>query len=153
MGKKNKVVQTPFLTQNTFTEWKPTITPEIQALQGFQDQNQLLQPALDAQYDRAQQRGEAEINSAYNARVAPEARMGMLGNLRRNLLADKGAALAQGAYQNKDLELRRKLALAEMTMGRPLQTGSSGYNSQVIQQPGILGSVIGGAATVGAVFA
>ena len=152
MGSKPKVVQTPYSQTNTFTEWRPTETPDLQALRNFQDQNELLAPALRSQYDRQVQRGENEINSAYNARIAPEARLAMLGNLRRNASADLGANLAQGAYNNKQLELQRRMAIAEMTLGRPLQTGSSGYNSQAFQGQSPLSAVIGGAASIASKF-
>ena len=69
-----------------------------------------------------------------------------------DLAQQEGAATNQASYQNQGLDLARKEDLAQMTAPRIVQSGgsSSGYNTQLVQQPSILNSAIGGAASVGA---
>lgn len=153
MGSKTKAVQTPFqnTTTNTFTEWTPSNTPDIQAARESPAVPETLAPALQAQFDRAQQRSADRWGSAYNQNIPAVTRNAMLGRENRDYQADYGAALGQSAYDANNANFARKMGIAEMTMGRPLQTGgtSSGYNTQVMQTPSIWGSIIGGAANVG----
>ena len=156
MGSKTKAVQAPFQqnTTNTYAEWAPSNTPDIQAARDAPAMPESLAPALQAQFDRAKQRSSDRWGSAYNQNIPNVTRNAMQGREERDATADYGSALGESAYQANNNNFARRMALAEMTMGRPLQTGgsSSGYNTQLMQQPSIWGSILGGAAGIASKF-
>jgi len=143
---KPKQVQT---TENKYTEWRPTDTADIQAVRGFQDTPESVAPALQAQYDRAQQRNAARLNSSYNQNIPQTARMAMQQQGDRDFLADYGSQIRQSGMDANQAKLARQMGLAEMTIGRPLQT--SGTQTQQ-QQGGFWNSLAGGALGIASRF-
>lgn len=144
MGKKKSKE-----TQETqYQEWKPSNTPDIQAVRDFQDTPETLAPALQAQYDRAQQRNANRLNSSYNQNIPNSARLAMQQQFDRDTTADYGAALGQSAYDANKMKLGRQMGLAEMTIGRPLVTKTTGTQ----EQGGGFGSFLGGLLGAGARF-
>jgi hypothetical protein len=133
----------------TYTNIAPPDTPDIQALRGFNVNDDLLEPTLNAQFAHAQTNLENEYDSPYSGINNPyaSARLKDLG--RMNLMAQKGSALAQGAFNRQQLELAKQEALARLTAPQLVQTGKSGT------APGqsILGSLIQGAGSVAGGFA
>lgn len=114
-----------------------------------------LAPNLQAQFDRAQELSSQRWNSAYGQQIPEVTRRAMQGQEQRGMAQDYGTALSQSAWDSNQMNFARRMALAEMTMGRPLQTSSSGYNTQFAPQQqgsGIWGSLIGAGATVAAAF-
>jgi len=148
MGKK-KPVQLPFEQNVEYQEWKPSETPDTQALRSMSAMPETLAPVLQAQYDRAQERSAQSWGSAYGANIPDVTRRAMQGQERRGMMADYGAQMGQAAFDANNANFQRRLALAEMTLGRPLQSKSSGFNSQIPQSSGLGAAALQGAASVG----
>ena len=143
-----KTVKTPYQNTQTYQEWKPTETQDTAALRAMSPAPESLAPALQAQYDRAQEQSRQRYGSAYGQNIPEVTRRAMQGQEQRGLTQDYGAALSQSAYDANQANFARRMALAEMTIGRPLQSGSSGYQSQVA--PSIWGQIIQSAGQMGA---
>lgn len=141
---KPKTQQLPQEMNHTYGEWKPSDTQDIQNVRNFDDTPETLAPALQAQYDRAQQRNASRLNSSYNQNIPQSARLAMQQQGDRDMNADYGSALSQSAYSANQAKLARQMGLAEMTIGRPIETKSSGYTSQVQQGGGLLNTIVGG---------
>lgn len=148
MGKK-KPQQLPFEQNTQYGEWKPSETADTQALRSMSAMPETLAPALQAQYDRAQEQSSQRWNNAYGSNMPDFTRRAMQGQEQRGMMADYGAQMSQSAFDANNANFQRRMALAEMTLGRPVQTKSYGYNSQMPQSSGLLNSIIGGAAQVG----
>lgn len=148
MGKK-KPQQLPFEQNVQYQEWKPSETADTQALRSMSAMPETLAPALQAQYDRAQEKSAQSWGSAYGANIPDVTRRAMQGQERRGMMADLGSQLSQASFDANNANFQRRMALAEMTLGRPLQSKSYGYNSQMPQSGGALNSIINGAAQVG----
>jgi hypothetical protein len=129
-------------TENQYKEWTPSNTPDIQNVRDFQDTPESLAPSLQAQYDRAQQRNASRLNSSYNQNIPQSARLAMQQQGDRDMNADYGAALGQSAYTSNQAKLARQMGLAEMTMGKPLQSKSTQTQEE---KGGTFGKILGGA--------
>lgn len=152
MGKP-KQQQLPQEMNHVFGEWKPSDTADIQAVRSFNDTPESLAPALQSQYDRAQQRNASRLNSSYNQNIPQSARLAMQQQGDRDLTADYGSALNQSAYQANQAKLARQMGLAEMTIGRPVETKSYGYTTQAAPQGGgLLNTLVGGGLSMAAAF-
>ena len=149
---KPKTQQLPNETNRVYGEWKPSDTADVQAVRNFQDTPESLAPSLQAQYDRAQQRSANRLNSSYNQNIPNSARLAMQQQQDRDLTADYGSALGQSAFDANKLKLGRQMGLAEMTIGRPIETKSYGFNSQPQQGGGLMNTLIGGGLSVAAAF-
>lgn len=141
--------QAPFEQNHVYSEWKPSDTQDIQAVRGFNDTPESLAPSLQAQYDRAQQRNASRLSSSYNQNIPQSARLAMQQQGDRDMNADYGSALSQSAYQANQAKLARQMGLAEMTIGKPLETKTYGYNSQQQQGGGFLNSLVGAGGSIG----
>lgn len=149
MGKK-KPVQLPYEQNIEYQEWRPSETEDTKALRSMSAMPETLAPALQAQYDRAQERSAQSWGSAYGANIPDVTRRAMQGQEQRGMMADYGAQMGQAAFDANNANFQRRMALAEMTLGRPLQKRSYGYESKLPPSSGIGNSIIQGAATVGA---
>lgn len=145
-----KTVKTPYQNTQTYQEWKPTETQDTAALRAMSPAPESLAPALQAQYDRAQEQSRQRYGSAYGQNIPEVTRRAMQGQEQRGLTQDYGAALSQSAYDASQANFARRMALAEMTIGRPLQSGSSGYQSQVV--PSMLSQILQAGAQVGSAY-
>jgi hypothetical protein len=149
MGTKTKQIQNPYQNNSTsYVEESPDLAAARTAAN--QTTNDLLPPALQAQYDRARQKSANRTNSAYNAATPVHLRNAQQNMQERDLLGDQGIALAQGAYDQNQAGFARKLALADMTAKRQ-QTGS-GYSTQSFQQQSPWASIGMGALSIGSKF-
>lgn len=149
---KPKTQQLPQEMNHTYGEWTPSNTPDIENVRNFDDTPETLAPALQAQYDRAQQRNASRLNSSYNQNIPQSARLAMQQQGDRDQNADYGSALSQAAYQANQAKLARQMGLAELTIGKPIETKSSGFTSQAQQGGGLLNSLVGGGLSVVAAF-
>jgi hypothetical protein len=70
----------------------------------------------------------------------------MQGQEQRGLMQDYGAALSQSAFDANQANYARRMGLAEMTLGRPLATYTSGFTSAPTES--IWKSILGGASNV-----
>jgi len=111
------------------------------------DKPESLAPALQANYDRARQLSSNRLSSSYNQNIPQDARLAMQQQQDRDLTADYSTALNQSAYNAYDANLARRLALANMTIGKPVVTQQKGYGSQVGNS--VFGDLLQGAAQVG----
>ena len=150
MGKKKKAEtqQLPYSQTNTYTEWKPSDTPDVQAARAAAPMPETLAPNLQAQYDRARQQSANRWNTAYAANIPEVTRRAMQAQEERGAAQDYGSMLSQSAWDANNANFARRMALAEMTLGRPLQTSSSGYNTQFSPQQqggGFWSNLVGGA--------
>ena len=148
MGKK-KPQQLPYEQNTQYQEWKPSETQDTAALRAMSPMPESLAPALQSQYDRAQELSSQRWNSAYGSNMPDFTRRAMQGQEQRGLMADYGSAMGQAAFDANNANYARRMQLAQMTLGRPLQSRSYGYQSQMPQSNGILNSIIGGAAQIG----
>lgn len=149
MGKK-KPVQLPYEQNIQYQEWRPSETEDTKALRSMSAMPETLAPALQAQYDRAQERSAQSWGSAYGANIPDVTRRAMQGQEQRGMMADYGTQMGQAAFDANNANFQRRMALAEMTLGRPLQMRSYGYESKLPPSSGMANSIIQGAATVGA---
>ncbi len=148
MGKK-KPQQLPYEQNTQYQEWTPSETQDTKALREMSAMPESLAPALQSQYDRAQELSSQRWNSAYGSNMPDFTRRAMQGQEQRGLMADYGSAMGQAAFDANNASYARRMQLAQMTLGRPLQSKSYGYQSQMPQGGGILNSIIGGAAQIG----
>lgn len=144
MGAKS--TKLPF--ENTYKEWTPTNTPDINAVRNMPDESETLAPNLQAQYDRSTEINANRMNSAYNQNIPNAARLAMQAENDRNARYDYGANLAQASDDSQTRNYNRRLALAGLTIGKPLQTG--GYTHQ---KGGWLNSLMEGAGAAATSFA
>ena len=115
MGKK-KPVQLPFEQNVEYQEWKPSETPDTQALRSMSAMPETLAPALQAQYDRAQERSAQSWGSAYGANIPDVTRRAMQGQERRGMMADYGAQVGQAAFDANNANFQRRLACKARAM-------------------------------------
>lgn len=151
--KKSKpdVVAAPYQSTSTFAWQAPPDSPDIKALRDLPSENQFLEPVLQAQFDRNKQKVQNRLESSYNQNIPQAVRENTAIQANTELANDYGTALAQGAYNDRQVEMQKKLAIAGLTRPQLVQTGSSGYNSQVVQNQGggFWGSLVGAGITAG----
>lgn len=136
--------------RNTTYDWQaPPDTADIQAVRGFDDMPETLQPALEAQYNRARERNANAYRSQYNqGGMTTAARLAGEAEANRGLTADYGGALGQAAFDAKQVGLQRRMFLAGLTVPRPLATKEDGYNYTPNSSNGGLSSGISAGASV-----
>lgn len=128
-------------TKTTYTNWKPTETAYAQNIKNMPAQPEFLQPAQQAQYDRARERNASRLQSAYGQNVPESARMAMMQRGDRDLTADYGTALNQSAFDAQKANLQRQMYLDEAYRERPLQTGGT---STTQEKGGFWGGLLSG---------
>jgi hypothetical protein len=133
-------VQTPFDQTSEVIN-----TPDIDAYRGYQPNTDILQAAVNAQFRRAQRQNEDQFG-AYSGISSQVARNRLQSMAADDLNSSRGLALAEGNTQAQRLKMAQLESLANLTAKRH----DYGYNSQIpSQQPGLLGSIVGGAASAG----
>lgn len=147
MGKA-KSQQMPFEQNTQYGEWRPSETEDLKALRAVPNMPESLAPSLQAQFDRGQEASRQRWNSAYGQNIPEVTRRAMQGQEQRGMTADYGSAMGQAAFDANQANYARKLALAEMTLGRPIQTKSYGYQTQFAPSSGIWNSLIQAGGTV-----
>ena len=146
---KQKTTQLPYQQTNTYSWETPPETQDVKDLRETKVTNEFLEPALQAQFDRNKQKVRSRLESSYNQNIPQAVRENTALQANNELAADYGTALAQGDYNNKQAELQKKYALAGMTRPQMVQSGQSGYTSQVKQGSGFWGQLGGAALTAG----
>lgn len=135
-----KPMQLPSERNYQYEEWRPSDTPDIQAMREMPTTPQTLAPALGAQYDRAQELSRQRWGNAYGARVPEQTRQALQQREQRGLQQDYGALTSQNAYDANMANFARRMQLAEMTLGRPMASRMTGYDSAPTQS--IWGDII-----------
>lgn len=128
MGRQ-KPTQMPFENKSEYTEWRPSETEDTRALRQVTALPETLMPALQAQFDQARRKSSDRWSTAYMGGMPEIARRALQANEQRDLGQNYMTAVQQSAMDANNTNWARKMALAEMTLGRPLQTNSSGYQS------------------------
>jgi hypothetical protein len=142
MGKA-KPMKLPEEQRIEYSEWRPSETQDTQALRAMSPMPETLAPALQSQFDRARELSSQRWNSAYGQGIPEVARRALQGQEQRGMTADYGSALGQAAFDANNANFARRMGLAEMTIGRPLTSYTSGYRSAPTES--IWKSIIGAA--------
>jgi len=127
-------------------------TPEEQELKDFDFDQTRYDAGTAAAFGRARQDIEEGVGG-YSGITNPvlAARLKQIGL--EELTDQESSARAGAERERNDLRLQNKQFLASLRRPQYIQTGQSGYREEFApQQPGILGSIIGGGATIGAAF-
>ena len=154
---KSKPTQMPYSNTTTYQEWRPSETADLTAARNVPGMPETLAPTLQAQYDRARQKSQNMWATSYLGNLPEVARRSMMAQQQRDIGQDYMTAIQQSAQDANNTNWQRKMALAEMTLGRPLQSGQSGYQS-AFAPPGFwqslaLGAVQGASQGAGAAMA
>lgn len=128
MGRQ-KPTKMPYENKTTYTEWRPSETPDLAAVRDMPSMPESLAPMLQAQFDRQKELSNQRWSSAYGQNMPDFTRRAMQGMEQRGLNQDYTAAMQQGAFDANNANFMRKMALAQMTIGRPLEASQSGYQS------------------------
>ena len=80
------------------------------------------------------------MGNAYGARVPEQTRQALQQREQRGLQQDYGALTSQNAYDANMANFARRMQLAEMTLGRPMASRMTGYDSAPTQS--IWGDII-----------
>lgn len=148
MGKKT----TKEVQDVNYMEWTPSNTADLQAVRDFKDMPEGLEPALQAQRDRQQQRYSGQLASSYNQNIPNSARLAMQERFNRDTNADYGANLQQAGFDANQQKLARRLAMAEMTIGRPLANKTTSTTTQSGNFWSTLGGIAQGALGAASMF-
>lgn len=127
-------------TKTTYTDWKPPETEFAKNIKAMPAQPEFLQPAQQSQFDRARERNASRFQSAYGQWIPESARMAMMQRGDRDLTADYGTALNQGAFDAQNANLQRQMFLDEAYRARPLQTSGQATSQE---KGGTLGKILG----------
>lgn len=119
----------PYSNTTTYQEWRPSDTPDLEAARRIPGVPETLAPALLAAFERAKQRSQNRWSTAYLGNMPETARRATMAQEERNVGQDYMTALQQSAQEANNASFQRKLAIAGMTLGQPLQSGSYGYQS------------------------
>lgn len=145
MSSKPKPVQTPFKDEKTYGyQSQDANNPYVKA---YMDTKTGVDPGVGRRTDLAEQQSENEWNSAFASGLPVNVRMQMRDAERRRIRSQGAAEQQQAEYAGNQMELAKRAAL----LPQLVQTGSSGYNSQVPQGGGggLASSLISGGASVG----
>lgn len=148
---KPKPFKTPFEQTNTYGTQSIADTPEAQALLDVPID---VDPGVGRRTDLAEQEAENRWDSAFMSGVPSFIREANRAKELRGIRS-QGAYEAQNAQAEKN---RMELARRQLLLPQILQTGSSGFGTQIVQpQPGFLHkaglSLIGGAANTARMMA
>lgn len=144
---KPKPIKTPFQQTNAFTPQSIAGTPEARE---YLDVPVDVDPGVAQRTDNARQEVEDRWNSSFNAGTPGFVRDLAMGKEMRDVNARGAQESQQANYMTNALKLQRR----ERLLPQILQTGSSGFGTQVVQpEPGFWHkaglSLIGGAANAG----
>lgn len=151
MSSKPSPIQTPFKSDTTYGyASQDASNPYVQA---FQATPTTVDPGAGRRTDLAEQASENRWNSDFTSGLPIHLKMQLQESERRNIAAQGAAEQQSAEYQKNQLELQKNAAL----MPQLVQTGTSGYNSQLPGStgPGVASSAIGagGAITAAAITA
>ena len=146
MGKA-KPMKLPTEQTTRYQEWRPSETQDTQALRGMPEMPESMSPGMQAVSDRQQQMAQQQASTAYGQRMPNVSRRIMSGM--ENMIGTQqyGAQLSEAANNALQNNFMRRLALAQMTIGRPLTSQTTGYTSAPTES--IWRSIIQGAGSVG----
>lgn len=128
MGKA-KPMKLPTEQTTRYQEWKPSETQDTQAARGISAIPEFIAPAMQAAIDRQQQMGNMQASTAYSQNVPDVSRRIMQGMGQLMGTQQYGSQMSEAANDAMQNNFMRRLALAQMTIGRPLTSQTSGYTS------------------------
>lgn len=129
MGKA-KPMKLPTEQTTKYQEWKPSETQDTMAARAISPMAESMAPGMQAMVDRQQEAAQRQAGTAYTGNTSDTSRriaqgMGQLMNTQQY-----GAQMSDAAQSALQNNFMRRLALAQMTLGRPLTSQTTGYTSQ-----------------------
>ena len=128
MGKA-KPMKLPTEQTTRYQEWRPSETQDTQALRGVSAIPESIAPEAQAAIDRQQQMGNMQASTNYAGNMPDTSRRIMQGIGQMMGTQQYGSQLSGAADEALQNNFLRRLALAQMTIGRPLTSQTSGYTS------------------------
>ena len=141
---KPKPQQLPFENKNTFGFQSQD--PNNQFVKDYMSAPISVDPGAGRRTDLAEQGMQNRWNSAFTKGLPDLLRMQNMESEGRQIRGQGAAEMQQAQYAQQMADLERKRTL----LPQMVQTGSSGYQSQLPQSSGVLGSSIMGGSTVAA---
>jgi hypothetical protein len=149
MSSKPSPIKTPYENKNEFGyQSQDPNNPYVKAVMDSPTQ---VDPGVARRTDLAEQESENRWNNAFTSGLPMHVRMQMQGAEQRQIQAQGAAESQQAEYERNQQELQKRALL----LPQLVQTGSSGYNSQIPGSNGTAGSAIaaGGAIATQAIIA
>jgi hypothetical protein len=139
MGSKTVQTKTPFEQKQEYG-WMsmPGNDPNVQRYLNREIQ---VDPGVGRRTDLAEQASENQWNSAFTSGIPQHVKMALQGAESRAIRGQGAAEQQQANYAKQGLELARD----ESMLPRLMQTGSSGFNTQVTEKQSPWGAILGGA--------
>lgn len=128
MGKA-KPMKLPTEQTTRYQEWRPSETQDTQAARGISAIPESIAPGMQAMIDRQQQMGNQQASTNYSSNMPDVSRRIMQGMGQMMGTQQYGSQLSGAANEALQNNFLRRLALAQMTIGRPLTSQTSGYTS------------------------
>lgn len=152
MGSKKTKTTTNQQFNSTYGYMNSPITPEMQAV--IDSSKEKLQARVDPSiFQRYAQMKDDVVRSyadPFGAATSPDARAKAQRSQMFRIDSARDKALRESYDDRSGEQFARQMAAASLTAPQLVQTGGSSSGQQVTSQPFNWGSLIGGAATVGA---
>lgn len=148
MGKP-KTQQLPFEQKQEYGFMEKPQTADYQAFKGF---TPMADPTTQYRFGAAKRDLMQTYQNPMGAFTTPEMREQMTRSGLGELGQQEGQAYREQAYDQNRLKMAQLESLMNYSSPQMVNTKTSGFNSQPKQGSGFLGSLIQGAATVGAAF-
>ena len=147
MSSGPKTIQTPFEKKNAYGfESQDANNPYVKA---FMDTPTGVDPGVGRRTDLAEQDASNRWNSSFASGLPVNVRMQMQAAEQRQLHSQGAAEAQQAEYQKNQQEMSKRA----MLLPQLVQTGQSGYDSQVKPGGGLLNTIVGGAIQGGTMLA
>ena len=143
---KAKPQQLPFENKSTYGfQSQDASNPFVKS---YMDAPIEVDPGAGRRTDLAEQGMQNRWNSAFSRGIPQLLRQQNVESERRQIQGQGAAEMQQAQYAQQMADLERKRTL----LPQMVQTGSSGFQSQMPQGSGVMGSLITGGATIAAAF-
>lgn len=148
MGGGTKAVQTPYQNQNNYSYYTPQPTQASEAVKDFTFDDSVLRSGVNSAFGRAS-RSIDEGASGYQSTGNPilDERMKQVGQTQN--AAARSGVLGDANLQAQIAKYGKTLDYARLMSPQLVNSSSSGYGTQVVQQPSIWSSILGAGAQVG----
>lgn len=145
----SKTQKLPFESNKEY-DWK--MTPDTQDITAFRNMDIQDDPSQPFRFARQRQDFLNTFQNPLGSYTTPELREQMTRSGLAEIGQNEGQAMRERQFDKNRLQLGRAGDLASLTRPQLVNTKDSGYQTQQKQSGGLLNSIIGGAATVGAAF-
>lgn len=147
---KPQTVQLPTDMTNEYAWEQAPSWQEFEDAKNFQFNDDLLAPAVDAQYDQSRDDLEDSLNSAFAGNLSEAGRARILAAEGARINNDRSTALAQGQYQRNQQDWEKQKFVTALRAPQMVNKRSYGYGTQQAQQQqgGLLNTAITAGATI-----